>query len=204
MKSSPIRAAVFDIGMVLLRFDFKRTATRLDGRCRVPVTEIAPLFWERGLVDSYDRGLLSTAAFASEICQRIGFQGTAEELIVAWSDIFTPNEPMIRRVRRWKGRGLPLHLLSNTCESHVDFFTSRFDFFGEFDGAVYSCREGLLKPEPGIYERLIQRHRLDPVATVFIDDRLENVEAARSIGLQACHYTDEEKLTSDLLPWGLD
>ncbi len=203
-SGTSIRTAIFDVGMVLLRFDFSRTIHRLTPRCSVPAKQIAGLFWESGLVDDYDRGRISCEAFATETSRRIGFAGTPEELLEAWSDIFDANPPMLERVLRWKSRGLPLFLLSNTCESHVRFFTGRWDIFREFDGAIYSCRVGSLKPEPAIYQALFSGHGIDPTTAVFIDDRPENIQTARTLGLHAFEYRDETTLTAELASMGLD
>lgn len=204
LPETPIRAAVFDVGMVLLRFDFSRTTRRLAPRCSVPVRKMAARVWESGLVDDYDRGRIGCEDFATEASRRIGFAGAPGELLDAWSDIFDPNPPMFDRVLRWKARGLPLFLLSNTCESHVRFFTGRWDIFREFDGAIYSCRVDALKPEPAIYQALFSGHGVDPATTVFIDDRPENIETARALGLHALEYRDEATLVAELAPLGLD
>lgn len=200
----PIRAAVFDIGMVMLRFDFGLTVRRMAPRCRVPADSMAALFWKSGLVDEYDRGRISSEAFATEAARRIGFPGTTAELLQAWSDIFEPIPAMFERVRRWKAAGLPVYLLSNTCEAHVEFFTARWDIFQEFTGAVYSCRVGSIKPEPAIYHSLFSGHGVNPATTVFIDDRAENIEAARGLGMRAFQYRDEASLVEGLRPLGLD
>jgi putative hydrolase of the HAD superfamily len=203
-SSAPIRAAVFDIGMVLLHFDFARATRRLAPRCSAQPANMASLVWESGLVDAYDRGQILCEAFAAEAIRRIGFTGTIEEFLEAWSDIFDPIPAMFDRVRRWKARGLFIYLLSNTCEAHVRFFTDRWDIFREFDGAIYSCRVGSLKPEPSIYRALFTGHEVDPTTAVFIDDRRENVEAARALGLHTSEYRDEATLISELTPLGLD
>lgn len=201
---SPLRAAVFDIGMVMLRFDFGLTARRLAPRCRVPAASLPSMFWNSGLVDDYDRGRISCEAFAAEAARRVGFTGTTGELLEAWSDIFEPIPPMFERVRRWKARGLPLYLLSNTCEAHVRWFTARWEVFREFSGAIYSCRVGALKPEPGIYRSLFSTYGIDPASALFIDDRAENVEAARALGMKAFQYRDEPGLVAELRLLGLD
>ncbi len=203
-QTGPIRAAVFDIGMVLLRFDFSITLKKIEGRCKAGPDQIPVMLWGSGLVDAYDRGRIATDEFARKASTVIGYDGTTEEFIGHWVDIFTPVDSMIARARRWKERGMPLYLLSNTCESHIEFFTARYDLFRMFDGAVYSCRAGLMKPEKAIYEKLLREHALEASATVFIDDREENVRAARELGIRAVQYEDETGLADALRGWGLD
>lgn len=199
-----IRTAIFDVGMVLLRFDFEIAVRAIQNQCAVRDGEMVPLLWGSGLVDAYDRGQIGTAEFVEKASRLIGFRGAPAALVKAWCDIFTPNPPMIERVRRWKERGISLYLLSNTCESHIEFFTSKYAVFSMFDGGVYSCREGAMKPERAIYERLIQRYHVDPPTAVFLDDRIENVTGGLDLGLRAIHYQNEEDLTRELSKMGLE
>ena len=57
----------------------------------------------------------------------------------------------------------------------------RFPVYGLFDGEVVSCEEGVVKPEPEIYRRLLGRYGLDPAQTLFIDDRPANIAAAAAL-----------------------
>lgn len=204
MKPSLTRAVVFDIGMVLLRFDFELALRKLKDRCPAKHEELTFLLWGSGLVEAYDLGKINTKAFAQQVSRLIGFQGTSQELIEVWSNIFTPNLPMMARAYRWKAQGMSLYLLSNTCEAHVEFFTTRYDVFQIFDGEIYSYREGVAKPERAIFEKLLQRYHLDPQTTTFMDDRLENVLTARELGISAIQYIDEYDLAKKLEALGLD
>ena len=203
MSPCPIHAVIFDIGMVLLKFDFDLSIEKLKDRCKAKPEEIAMLLWESGIVDAYDRGKISTEQFIQKASALIGFYGTPQEIMDAWSDIFIPNLPMIERAKRWKQERMPLYFLSNTCELHIEYFTKKYDFFGIFNGGAYSCREGYLKPEEAIYRILLKRYRLKSKTTLFIDDRLENVFVAQKLGIQAIHYENEARLHKALIPFGL-
>jgi FMN phosphatase YigB (HAD superfamily) len=203
-KRPKISAAIFDIGMVLLKFDFKVSVKRMENRCKTPPAEMLETLWKSGLVKLYEIGKIDTNEFARKGAQMLGFDGADAEFMEAWTNIFTPNDPMIERVRRWKKRGMPLYLISNTCEAHIAFFKSQYDVFDLFDGEVYSCREGLAKPERLLYERALTRYNLDPQATIFIDDLLENVVGARATKIQGVHYQDESTLVTELRKFELD
>ena len=62
-------------------------------------------------------------------------------------------------------------------------FLRRFPVYRLFDGEVVSCEEGTVKPEPRIYEILLERYGLDPAETLFIDDRAANIAAAEGLGI---------------------
>jgi 2-haloacid dehalogenase len=80
---------------------------------------------------------------------------------------------------------------------------ARFAFMNWFDGCVISGIEGVAKPDPRIFQILLRRYRLEPAATVFIDDAPANVEAARGLGMRALRYTGAGELRSQLRSLGL-
>jgi FMN phosphatase YigB (HAD superfamily) len=190
--------------MVLLKFDFNLSVKRMENRCTTPSEEMLQTLWKSGLVKLYEVGKIDTDEFAQKAAKLLGFNGPETEFMDAWTDIFTPNDPMIERVKRWKKRGMPLYLISNTCEAHITFFKSRYDVFELFDGEIYSCREGLAKPEKGLYERALRRYSLNPQETIFIDDLLENVQGACETQIRGLHYQDEGRLVSELKAFELD
>jgi putative hydrolase of the HAD superfamily len=209
-KSSPksskpsIDAVIFDIGMVLLFFDFKVALEKMNGLCSISQDKVIPTLFSGGLVELYDRGKITTQEFSRTACQLLGFSGSPESFIQIWSDIFELNDPMAKRAMGWKKKGLPIYLLSNTCESHIEFFKGKYDIFSIFDGEIFSCREKCAKPDRIIYETILHRYQLKPERTLFIDDRLENVEAAHQLGIQAIQYVDEMNLLERMKDYSLD
>lgn len=73
---------------------------------------------------------------------------------------------------------------------------------GRLEGVVVSGREGLMKPDPRIFRLLLDRYHLRPERTVFVDDTLGNVVAARALGLQAVRFTDADALRTELVARG--
>jgi 2-haloacid dehalogenase len=107
-------------------------------------------------------------------------------------------------LREVKAAGLRCLALSNMEPSAFATRRTRFAFMDLFDGFVISGIEGVAKPDRRIFEILLGRYRLEPAATVFIDDSPGNVEAARGLGLTAVHYTSAGQLRSQLRSLGLN
>lgn len=95
-------------------------------------------------------------------------------------------------------RGVPLYGLTNWSAETFPHALKRFPFFQRFRGIVVSGRIKLKKPDPRIFAHLVATHGLVPAETVFIDDSLKNVEAAKAAGLQALHFIHPERLATDL------
>jgi 2-haloacid dehalogenase len=96
-------------------------------------------------------------------------------------------------------RGTPLYLLSNFSAETYPLARQRFDFLRLFHGIIVSGEVKAIKPEPRIYEILIDRHRIDPHRAVFIDDIPENVDAARRFGIYGIQFVDPTALRAELV-----
>ncbi len=95
-------------------------------------------------------------------------------------------------------KGHRLHALTNWSAETFPIARRRFEFLKWFEDIVVSGEVGLAKPDPRIFELAIDRCKLVPSRTVFIDDSLKNVEAGRNAGLHALHFRDPDQLRADL------
>ncbi|MBO0808320.1 MAG: HAD-IA family hydrolase, partial [Actinobacteria bacterium] len=102
-----------------------------------------------------------------------------------------------------KAAGVRCYALSNMERETFPLRRRRFAFLEWFDGHVISGIEGVAKPDRKIFQILLERHRLDPGAAVFIDDSPPNVAAARELGLTALPFTSARRLRADLQALGL-
>ena len=184
-----IRAFLFDIGNVLVRFDFSRAIRGVTAHCDV-ADEADALNRIDAVKLAYEDGQVSRADFLREAFALLGYRGTEAQFITAWQGIFSANEPMIALVRRLHGK-FPLFLLSNTNDMHVEGLFRDFDVFGLFTGATYSHEARASKPHRPIYEIACRSHGLDPQTTFFIDDLAANIATARELHFQTHHYHHE-------------
>lgn len=180
-----IRSFIFDIGNVLLPFDFNRALQRIQARTRIPLLQLATAY--QPLQNAYESGQIDLAQFVERSIALMEFEGTHAEFVSAWAAIFEENPAMFRLVKRLQGR-YPLYLLSNTNDIHLNYFTAQYPVFGSFSDAVYSHRVGCMKPARTIYEIAARQFGVEPHETVFIDDLPANIAAAREFGFHAIQY----------------
>ena len=190
MGEPVIRAFLFDIGNVLVRFDFAKAFRELAPLSGVEHTpeliariEVVKLRYEDGQVGRAD--------FLGEVFRFLSYRGTEAEFLAAWQGIFTANEPMVGLVRQLHGR-FPLYLLSNTNCMHVEGLFRDFDYFALFSGGTYSHVAGASKPGARIFEIACAEHGLAPETTFFIDDLAANVETARGLGFLTHQYHPDQ------------
>jgi putative hydrolase of the HAD superfamily len=193
-----IRAVLFDIGNVLLKFDFSLALAKLAAQSDVhdPVDVLARI---DQIKVGYEDGQIDRAAFLRSVFDVLRYRGTEAQFVAAWEEIFEPNEPMVALVQSLHGR-LPLYLLSNTSDIHREYIFRRYPFFACFDAGVYSYEVRASKPKRAIYELTARELGIEPVTTFFIDDLLPNVETAREVGFRAhhYHYDRHDELLADL------
>lgn len=114
-------------------------------------------------------------------------------------------------IQQCKQSGYGLYILSNWDKESINVYKQQQpEFFNLFDGIVISGEEGLIKPDPLFFKKLLDRYNLDPATTVFIDDQKENIESAQTLGLFGIHCTskgafskspDFKKINSEFNAW---
>jgi len=185
MPPSHPKTFLFDIGRVLLDFDFHSSLIRLiPDHIHQPLQLIDKVLERK---DALETGSVDPARYASWALNILKSDATEEQFYHAWRHIFTPNEPMWNRVRQLE-RHHQLLLISNINAIHCPWIFTAYPEFGYFKHSVLSYQVGILKPELGIYQHAINTFQLDPSITFYIDDQLQNIEVGRKFGFQCWHY----------------
>lgn len=193
-----IHAFLFDIGNVLLKFDFSLALRAVSSLSEVD-DEVEVLARIDRIKWSYEDGQIDRAAFLRAVFDTLRYRGDDTQFVAAWEDIFTPNPPMFALVERLAPR-FPLYLLSNTSEIHRDYVFRTYGVFQHFSGGTYSYAARTSKPGREIFQAACRAHALEPATTFFIDDLLPNIETARGLGFVTHHYHPDrhEALLEDL------
>lgn len=114
-----------------------------------------------------------------------------------------PIDSTVTCMRRLQEAGVPVHGLTNFGRETFVMAQERFDFLNQFDGVVVSGEEGLVKPDPAIFELIVRRFKLSPPTCLFVDDSQANIDAARALGFQVHHFTDPAALPPHFAALGL-
>jgi putative hydrolase of the HAD superfamily len=177
---------LYDLGRVLLDFDFESSLSRLlPADCVNPRARLERLLERK---DEFEAGEVEADAYIDWALGVMGSGASADQFRDAWRSIFTPNEPMWQCVRQLAAKGHRLILFSNTNSIHCPWIFENYPEFLLFDGAVLSYEVGAIKPQAEIYTHAFDAHRLDPGSTLYIDDLPENIAAGREHGLHCWQY----------------
>ena len=187
------KVVVFDLGKVLVDFDYGIAARRLAENSNATAGEVRAVIDQTPLLFRYEEGQMTTQEFFTEVKARIGFRGGFEEFAAPFGDIFTELPEMTALHAELRARGVPTFILSNTNDIAISHIRRRFPFFANFDGYVLSYECAALKPHARIYEITEQRTGCRGGEILFLDDKPENVEAAVPRGWQTiCHVSAAE------------
>ena len=138
-----------------------------------------------------DRGTIALEHAIDRGAARTGLpRQVIGRLLEAVPRFLTPIETTIDLIRKMSRTNHGLFVLSNMHLASIAYLEKNHGIWDLFDGIVISSRIQMVKPEPQIYEYLLEQYRLEPVETIFIDDLPENLEAASSLGIQTVRFVD--------------
>lgn len=198
-----IAAVVFDIGGVLLEWDPRHVYRGVfDDEAEMErfLTEVCSREWhednDRGVL--YAQSCASLAARFPQYAAEIHMWGErTEDMIVGTID------GTVDILGELQAAGVPCYGLTNMEAETYPVRLERYEFLRSLAGTVVSSQEGVIKPDPEIFRRLLARFDLVPEQTVFIDDAEANIAAARGLGMQAVLFTGPAELRAQLVALGL-
>ena len=199
----PYKNVVFDLGEVIIDIDYRQTIAAFQQLAVVDFSEVVSYAAQNHIFDLYEKGKVSTTDFRNELRKFLKPGTTDKEIEAAWNAIFFDFPPhKIEMLKQLKSR-YKTFALSNINEIHLATINQvakdkfgLIDFASLFHGAYYSNELGYRKPEVEIYNLILENENLVAGETFFVDDKLENVEAARALGIQAYQLKDRNKLSA--------
>lgn len=199
----PPKAVVFDLGKVLLDFDYGVGLRRMLPRVHLGLDQLNGLLNQSPLLHRYETGELTTSEFFRQFQAATRFQGDLEDFAGLFADIFTAMPPMVALHEQLHRSGVPTYILSNTNELAVRHIRQQFPFFSRFNGHVLSFEHRAMKPAAHLYAVAEDLAALRGPDLLFLDDRPENVAAALARGWRAVVHQDPAESRAHLLAAGL-
>lgn len=198
-----IKTIFFDLGNVIIPFDFKRAYSRLQPLCHYPVTEIPQRMRGTDLVSRFESGLIGPEQFVKEFSAVLELRINYDEFCDLWTSVFLP-EPLIQEsLLENLRRRYHLMILSNTNPIHFHMIRANYPLLGHFDHCVLSYEVGALKPSEAIFRAAVAQAGCTASECFFTDDLAVNVEAARQYGLDAVQFLSAAQLDEELRARGL-
>jgi putative hydrolase of the HAD superfamily len=200
-----INAVLFDFGMVLSAPPDPTARQEMESVLGVKEATFQEAYWKHR--DAYDRGVLGALTYWEHVARDLHKPLDAAKLstlIEADNDMWTqPNKPMIEWAASLQRAGIKTGILSNIGDAMEAGIRERFPWLAEFEDHTFSHRLGIAKPDPAIYRHAAEGLGVPAEEILFIDDKEENILAARTAGMIAVQYTSHEAFLLEMQRLGL-
>jgi len=188
-----VKAVVFDLGKVLVDFDYGIAARRIAARSRMTPEALGLFIMRSSLLLDYETGLLTSQEFYDKVRAATGFRGDLEEFGGLFADIFAPIGPMVQLHAGLRQQGFPTYIFSNTNELAVRHIRRSFPFFANFDSYILSYEHRAMKPDAKLYEVVEKQAARQGPEILYLDDRPENIAAGAARNWQVILHETPEK-----------
>lgn len=201
-----LRAVIFDYGMVLTGPRDPESHASLQRITGLPLERFENFYWADR--HAYDEGKLTGIAFWQKLVRNAGLNldpSQVEQLSALDARMWTTENPAtLAWQQQLKQRGLLTAILSNMGDNVLASVERAFDWLPRFDVLIWSYQWQMAKPDPAIYRLCLDKLNVRPEESLFLDDKLVNVEAAQALGMKAIQFTTADRLRQDLIAQGLD
>lgn len=193
---------LFDLFGVIARHQRPGALEKMAARCHASLKAFATAYWTHR--PSYDAGRHTASAYWTDVLHALSRPAdadTIEELrltdIDSWSRV---DESMVTYVRGLRDRAR-VALLSNIPADHADAFLAAQSWLNDLDHVAFSGRIGVAKPDPAAFRYCVAALQAAPADFLFVDDREENVRAARAVGLNGLVFRTQDELAEVIDTW---
>lgn len=189
-----IKNVIFDIGNVLMNFDWMGYMHSRYGEDEKKIRAINDAIWSHGYWQSMDRGEIS----GQEAIHRVvgiapEYEQDIRQTLAYAGDAMHKHPYAIPWLRELKAMDKGVYYLSNYSEFAMDANREVLDFLPVMDGGIFSCYVKMAKPDHAIYRCLCEKYQLHPTECLFTDDMPENIQAAKECGFHAILFEGYDK-----------
>ena len=193
-----IKNIIFDIGRVLVTFDPIQYVNSLGFDEETARAVVGAIFHDPLWIET-DRGVIPVEEFEEAfVANAPDYEPQIREAYRKMGRMIQLRPHTMPWVKALKERGYRLYVLSNYGEYLFLKSKDRLDFMPYMDGAVISYQIQMIKPDQEIYEYILNKYGLLPEESVFIDDRPENVEGAKAVGMSGILFENFEQTSGEL------
>ena len=198
-----INTIIFDLGNVLVGFGWEKFLREIAPEDKDYLALERAIFRNPAWVE-HDKGLLTEQEELAEfISAAPEYEAQIRQAYENLSGCVWNLPYTVPWLQELKAEGFRIYALSNWPKHVYDLRGARLDFLELMDGYILSFREHVIKPDPEIYRRLLERYDIRPEEAVFLDDTLKNVEGAERLGIHGIHFRGLEQAKEELEKLGV-
>lgn len=196
----PISGVILDYGEVLCSRPAPEALAEMAGILGMDEDKFLPIY--RSSRNPYDRGDFTGHDYWIGFARRAGVTIHVHQIeslrrldVQMWSNV---NQEMTEWLARMHSRGIKTAILSNMQTDMAAYARRNFAWLSHVDHQIFSCELRAVKPDPAIYRHSLSLLKIAPSAAIFVDDREENIQAARGAGIHGMLFESVAQLRKDL------
>lgn len=203
MALHPVKALLFDLGRVLIPFEFNRAYRAMESLTGMQTQEIRQSLAATNLFRVFESGLMQPEEFAAAVMGVLGFRCDLPEFSRIWNSIFLPETLIPEAAIQELASRYRLIIVSNTNQLHFEMLERAYPIFRHFHGFVLSYQVQAMKPDPAFYAAALRMAECEAHECVFIDDLPENVAGAQRAGFDGIIFESFPQLLEEFKQRGL-
>lgn len=184
-----LKAVIFDYGNVLCRHQERSDLDSMAALCGMGASDFEKAYWRNRM--EYDQGRLPASDYWWRVSPDTSRDGALDKLIeldnLSWA---RPDDVMVRWAKLVREHGLRIAILSNMPLAMREHLDRDCAWMPTFDQRTFSCDVHMAKPDPAIYKHCLRGLGVSPSDTLFLDDRIENIDAAEALGIHGLLFHD--------------
>ncbi|MFN0048916.1 MAG: HAD family hydrolase [Cytophagales bacterium] len=203
MEFNKIRNIIFDLGAVIINIDIESTILAFAKHFQVPIEEIHTFLQEKSLWEEHEKGNVSDEILIQHLNSYFKNQIDETDFVKAWNTLLLDIPQERIELLKLLSAKYRLFLLSNTNQTHIDMVNEKLRNENQVVGGLDSLFERvylshqvkLRKPDPKIYEFVLNDSSLIATECLFLDDNEQNIISAASVGINTIHVTPNRSIT---------
>jgi len=199
-----VKTVIFDLGRVLIPFDFMRGYRAMEAHCDLSASEIPKRIATTDLVVRFESGLIEPEEFVRELSAILNLSIDYDRFCEIWSSIFLPDPLLPDALLEALHRRYRLVLLSNTNAIHFKMVSENYPLLRHFDRYILSHEVKAMKPDARIFEAAVEAAGCAPSECFYTDDIAAYVEAARLQGIDAVQFQSRKQIEQEMKERGID
>lgn len=204
MIEMDVKLIVFDLDGVYFLDSHSNFKKNMQERFDLSLEDIVKVYFSSEKMSKVKKNKITSEEFWNWAIKEWNINTTREELLEILVSSYKVNDKAIELIKKLKEKGYKIGVCTNNFEDRIDILEKKFNFLKDFDTVVLSYKEGILKPDKRIYDRLCELSGLDKEEIVVSDDDSWLVDTLDNLGFKAILYKDFDQFQDDLIKLGVD
>jgi len=197
-------AIIFDLGNTIFYIDFDLTFQYWAQQTQLSVETIRERFVFDDTHKRFERGFIGESTYARHVAHLLQTDLSQDDFFFGWNSLYQANLPHIEEALKTLKKKYRLVALSNTNITHEKVWRFKYaDLFQHFEKVFASHNIGHIKPTPKSYQTVLDYLQIPANQTIFLDDKLENIEGANALGIKGIQVTTAKNMYQELMECGV-